>query len=95
MISEAVRGEGAKLCDESGVEFMERYHEKKELAPRDIVARSIYSQMRESNKPNVYLNAVGIGKDKLLKRFPTIANKCQEHSIDITKDLIPVAPAAH
>lgn len=95
LISEAVRGEGAKLCDEFGVEFMERYHEKKELAPRDIVARSIYSQMRESNKPNVYLNAVGIGKDKLLKRFPTIAKKCLEHNIDITKDLIPVAPAAH
>lgn len=95
LISEAVRGEGAKLCDEFGVEFMERYHEKKELAPRDIVARSIYSQMRESNKQNVYLNAVGIGKDKLLKRFPTIAKKCLEHNIDITKDLIPVAPAAH
>ena len=95
LISEAVRGEGAKLCDEFGVEFMARYHEKKELAPRDIVARSIYSQMRESNKQNVYLNAVGIGKDKLLKRFPTIAKKCLEHNIDITKDLIPVAPAAH
>lgn len=51
--------------------------------------------MKETNEPNVYLNAVGIGKEKLLKRFPTIAKKCLEHNIDITKDLIPVAPAAH
>lgn len=95
LISEAVRGEGAKLCDKSGIEFMAKYHEKKELAPRDIVARSIYCEMRDTKEPNVYLNAVGIGKEKLLKRFPTIAKKCLEHNIDITKDLIPVAPAAH
>lgn len=95
LISEAVRGEGAKLCDKSGVEFMSKYHEKKELAPRDIVARSISSEMKEKSVDNVYLNAVGIGKEKLLKRFPTIAKKCLEHNIDITKDLIPVAPSAH
>lgn len=95
LISEAVRGEGAKLCNKFGEEFMAKYHEKKELAPRDIVARSIYCEMKETNEPNVYLNAVGIGKEKLLKRFPTIAKKCLEHNIDITKDLIPVAPAAH
>lgn len=95
LISEAVRGEGAKLCDAHGVEFMAKYHEKKELAPRDIVARSIYCQMRDTKSPNVYLNAIGIGKEKLLKRFPTIAKKCLEHNIDITKDFIPVAPAAH
>lgn len=95
LISEAVRGEGAKLCDKNGVEFMAKYHEKKELAPRDIVARSICSEMKEKSVENVYLNAVGIGKEKLLKRFPTIAKKCLEHNIDITKDLIPVAPSAH
>lgn len=95
LISEAVRGEGAKLCDKNGIEFMSKYHEKKELAPRDIVARAIFSQMKESGTSNVYLNAVGIGKEKLLRRFPTIAKKCLEHYIDITKDLIPVAPAAH
>ena len=95
LISEAVRGEGAKLCDRSGHEFMAKYHEKKELAPRDIVARSIFCEMNNNNVPNVFLNAVEIGKEKLLKRFPTIAKKCLEHNIDITKDLIPVAPAAH
>ncbi len=95
LISEAVRGEGAKLCDKDGNQFMAQYHEKKELAPRDIVARSIYSEMHKHNTSNVYLNATVIGKEKLLKRFPTIAKKCLENGIDITKDYIPVAPAAH
>lgn len=95
LISEAVRGEGAKLCDEFGMEFMFKYHEKKELAPRDIVARSIFCEMNNNGDPCVFLNATGLGKEKLLKRFPTIAKKCKEYDIDITQDLIPVAPAAH
>jgi len=95
LISEAVRGEGAKLCDEFGTEFMAKYHEKRELAPRDIVARSIYCEMNNTGKSNVYLNATALGKEKLLKRFPNIAKKCAQHGIDITKDYIPVAPAAH
>ncbi|MCM1339286.1 MAG: L-aspartate oxidase [Muribaculaceae bacterium] len=95
LISEAVRGEGAKLCDKSGYEFMAEYHEKRELAPRDIVARANFSQMRKNDVQNVYLNATGLGRDKLLRRFPNIARKCAEHGIDITRDYIPVAPAAH
>ncbi len=95
LISEAVRGEGAKLCDKNGVEFMHKYDPRKELAPRDIVARSIFKEMHETNCSNVYLNATVIEKDKLLKRFPTIAKKCESCNIDITKDYIPVAPAAH
>src|SRR5574344_1058778 len=95
LISEAVRGEGAKLCDKSGNRFMAKYNEKQELAPRDIVARAIFSEMNEKNESNVYLDATSIGKEKLLKRFPTIAKKCLEHNIDISKDYIPVAPAAH
>lgn len=95
LISEAVRGEGAKLCDEFGMQFMAKYHEKRELAPRDIVARSIYCEMNNNGDPCVYLNATGIGEEKLLKRFPTIAKKCSEYGIDITSDFIPVAPAAH
>ena len=95
LISEAVRGEGAKLCDEFGMEFMFKYHEKKELAPRDIVARSIFCEMNNNGDPCVFLNATGLGEEKLLKRFPTIAKKCKEYDIDITQDLIPVAPAAH
>ncbi len=74
---------------------MIKYHEKRELAPRDVVARSIYCEMNNNGDPCVYLNATGIGEDKLLKRFPTIAKKCSEYGIDITSDLIPVAPAAH
>lgn len=95
LISEAVRGEGAKLCDKSGMEFMVEYDPRKELAPRDVVARSIYSEMHKKNVPNVYLNATVIGEDKLLKRFPTIAAVCKKYGVDITKDYIPVAPAAH
>ncbi|MBR1460525.1 FAD-dependent oxidoreductase, partial [bacterium] len=78
LISEAVRGEGAKLCDKNGVEYMHKYDKRKELAPRDIVARANFTQMQENNLPNVYLNATVIGKEKLLKRFPTIAKKCAE-----------------
>ena len=95
LISEAVRGEGGKLCYKTGEEFMAKYDSRKELAPRDIVARSIFSEMKNLNAPNVYLNATVIGKDKLLKRFPTIAFVCKKYGIDITTDYIPVAPAAH
>ena len=95
LISEAVRGEGAKLIDNSGNEFMAKYHDKRELAPRDIVARANFTQMKKNNVTHVYLNATELGKEKLLKRFPNIAKKCAEHGIDISKDFIPVAPAAH
>lgn len=95
LISEAVRGEGAKLCNKDRVQFMYKYDERKELAPRDIVARSIFQEMKATNTTNVYLDTSDISRDKLIKRFPTIANKCLDNGIDITKDLIPVAPAAH
>ncbi len=95
LISEAVRGEGAKLCDKNGFEYMINYDIRKELAPRDIVARANILQMEKDNENCVYLNATIIEKEKLLKRFPTIAKKCFEYGIDITKDYIPVAPAAH
>lgn len=95
LISEAVRGEGAKLVDADGVEFMQKYHEKRELAPRDVVTRANYNEMLEKHLDNVYLNASCIDGAKLAKRFPTISKKCIEHGIDISKDFIPVAPAAH
>lgn len=95
LISEAVRGEGAKLCNKDRVQFMYKYDERKELAPRDIVARSIFQEMKATNTTNVYLDTSDIPRGKLIKRFPTIANKCLDNGIDITKDLIPVAPAAH
>lgn len=95
LISEALRGEGAKLVNYKGEEFMSRYSEKKELAQRDVVTRAIISEMEKENKPNVYLKTSEIPEEIVLKRFPTIAKKCKTSGIDITKDLIPVAPAAH
>lgn len=95
LISEAVRGEGAKLVDSDGIEFMYRYHEKRELAPRDIVTRANYNEMLSKKLDNVYLNATCINTETLAKRFPTISKKCMDNGIDISKDFIPVAPAAH
>ena len=95
LISEAVRGEGAKLINNSGQEFMSNYHDKRELAPRDIVTRAIFKEMQNSNSSNMFLNASVIDKAKLLMRFPTISNRCKENGIDITSTPIPVAPAAH
>lgn len=95
LISEAVRGEGAKLCDADGVEFMSKYDERKELAPRDIVTRANFNEMMENNVDSVYLNATCIESTKLARRFPTISKKCLQNGIDIAKDFIPVAPAAH
>lgn len=95
LISEAVRGEGAKLVDADGIEFMYRYHEKRELAPRDIVTRANYNEMMSKKLDNVYLNATCINTETLAKRFPTISKKCMDNGIDISKDFIPVAPAAH
>lgn len=73
LISEAVRGEGAKLCDADGVEYMQNYDERKELAPRDIVTRANFSEMRKHKVDNVYLNATCIDSKKLAKRFPNIS----------------------
>ena len=95
LISEAVRGEGAKLVDKDGHEFMGRYHDKRELAPRDIVTRAIYDEMQLSHSNNVYLNAFKLDRDKILNRFPTITKRCKDKGIDITSMPIPVAPAAH
>lgn len=95
LISEAVRGEGAKLINHDGKEFMSAYHDKRELAPRDVVARAIFSEMKKDHASNVFLNASIIGCKKLLDRFPTISKKCRENGIDISQKPIPVAPAAH
>ena len=95
LISEAVRGEGAKLVDADGREFMQKYDSRLELAPRDIVTRANYNEMKENNTNCVYLNATCIDSDKIAKRFPNISKKCIENGIDMSKDFIPVAPAAH
>jgi len=97
LISEAVRGEGARLVNERGELFMEKYAPQwKDLAPRDVVARSIYWELLESRSPCVYLDIKSyMPPEHIRKRFPTIYARCLEYGVDITKELIPVVPAAH
>ena len=95
LVSEAVRGEGAKLVDDKGNPYMSGYHELEDLAPRDIVTRANYEEMAKNNRDFVYLNATLIEKDKLEKRFPNIYKTCLKNGIDISTDYIPVHPAAH
>lgn len=95
LISEAVRGEGAVLRNAQGRRFMSEYHHLEELAPRDVVARAIIDQMKKDQKPNVWLDITQKDAQFVKKRFPTIYNTCLKHGIDLTKDWIPVTPAAH
>lgn len=95
LISEALRGEGAVLRNIHGERFMERYHELLELAPRDIVARAIVSEMELTKSTFVYLDITHEPADMVKHRFPTIYETCMGYGLDITSDWIPVAPAAH
>ena len=95
LITEAVRGEGAHLLDARGDRFMPKYDDRAELAPRDIVSQSIVSQMNETAHPCVYLNLSHLDADRVLARFPGIAETCQKFGLDITTDRIPVRPGAH
>ncbi len=95
LISEALRGEGAKLVDSDGRNFITDYTPLAELAPRDVVTRAIFEEMKKNDTNNVYLDATCIAASKLAERFPNISNICLENSIDIAKDYIPVSPAAH
>ncbi len=95
LISEAVRGEGAVLRNKKGKRFMPDYHQQGELAPRDVVARAIFSEMQADNREYVFLDITHKGGEFLGKRFPKIYRKCQELGYDLQKDYIPVRPAAH
>jgi len=95
LISETVRGEGARLKTKEGKTFMENYNKKKELAPRDEVTRAIYEEMTNSNSSYVYLDLASYAKVDIKKRFPNIYRTCLEFGINITKEPIPVVPAAH
>lgn len=95
LITEALRGAGAELKDINGKEFMHRYDKRKSLAPRDIVARAIDNEMKLSGNDHVYLDARHIDESEIMHHFPTIYAKCLSIGINITKEMIPVVPAAH
>ena len=95
LVSEAVRGAGAKLCDSRGNYFAKDFDERGELAPRDIVARAIFATMSKNNDDNVFLDISQMGIEFFRNRFPNISKKCEENGVDISDGLIPVAPAAH
>ncbi len=95
LITEAMRGFGAILRLQNGEEFMDRYHPMKSLAPRDVVARAIYREMTKRGEDYVYLDVTHKDPDQVRRHFPNICEKCRSIGIDITRQWIPVTPAAH
>ena len=95
LISEAVRGEGGRLINSQGKEFMKNYHEQGDLAPRDIVSRSIHEEMLKEGSDCMFLDITHRNKAWLVNRFPTIYKYCLSKGIDISQELIPIVPAAH
>ncbi len=95
LITEALRGEGAVLVNATGERFMDGQHPRGSLAPRDIVARAIHQELATSGEACVYLDLSAMKPEYIAERFPSIAARCAAHGVDITKDRIPVVPAAH
>ncbi len=95
LVTEAVRGDGGILRNKSGEAFMERYDARKDLAPRDIVARAIDNEMKRTGTEHVYLDCRHMDKEKFIHHFPNIYEKCLSMGIDVMQHMIPVAPAAH
>src|SRR6478672_1494041 len=95
LITEAVRGDGGILRNTNGEAFMEGYDERKDLAPRDIVARAIDNEMKRTGTEHVYLDCRHMNLEKFIHHFPNIYKKCLSIGIDVSKQMIPVAPAAH
>lgn len=95
LITEAIRGEGGRLQRKDGAAFMERHHPRGSLAPRDVVARAIHEELLASDDPCVYLDISHKPADWIRERFPGAYNQCKIYDIDITREPIPVVPAAH
>jgi len=95
LITEAMRGEGAYLRLPNGERFMPRFDDRAELAPRDIVARAIDHEMKRLGADHLYLDITHRDQDFIIGHFPTIYRRCLDFEIDITKDMIPIVPAAH
>lgn len=95
LITEALRGEGAVLVNAKGERFMDARHPLGSLAPRDIVSRAIHEELAASGEACVFLDLSALKPDFIRERFPNIAARCAQHGVDITRELIPVVPAAH
>ena len=95
LITEAVRGDGGVLRNTAGEAFMKSYDERADLAPRDIVARAIDREMKLAGTEHIYLDCTNMNREAFLTHFPNIYEKCLSVGIDVFKDWIPVAPAAH
>lgn len=95
LVTEAVRGEGGYLRDKNGNRFMLDYHKDAELAPRDVVSRSIFAHMNQTHEPHMWLDVTHLPADLLQERFPTFFHHCSTFNIDLTNEWVPVLPAAH
>ncbi len=95
LLSEALRGEGAVLRNRDGEAFMERYHEMRDLAPRDVVSRAIVAEMRRTGSPHVWLDLTARGSHFIHERFPRIFETCLRYGLDLGREPAPVHPAAH
>ena len=97
LITEAVRGAGARIVDRHGTPFMHKYDTQwGDLAPRDVVARSVHREMLRNDLTHVYLDLHSyVSQDEICNHFPTIRERCLQYGVDITKELVPIVPAAH
>ena len=95
LVTEALRGEGGVIVNARGQRFMDALHPRGSLAPRDIVARAIQQELAASGEPCAYLDLSALPPAFLRERFPTVAGRCAEHGVDVTREPIPIVPAAH